>query len=111
MLDRLFRKLFGYRSSPEPHPPRPPAPPRGVPPPPPPPPPPAAPRPDAAPAAGSSASAQPAREAPEGNADPAQVKLMLEDGTLTTASLDADSEERLRYILDNMMPPDEGPPP
>lgn len=109
MVGRFLRKLFRYRPSPDPYPPRPPALPRGVPPPPPPPPPPTAPGADLAPASGSPASARAAPEGPERNAEKAHVKVTLEDGTLRTVSLDPDSEERLGYILDNLMPPGEDP--
>lgn len=38
-----------------------------------------------------------------------KVKLILEDGTMASPGLDPESEERLRYILDNIVPPSDGP--
>ena len=41
---------------------------------------------------------------------PRGVQLILEDGTLAKPSLDPELEERLRYIVDNIVPPSEQPP-
>ena len=37
------------------------------------------------------------------------VRLILEDGTLAKPSLDPELEERLRYIVDNIVPPSDPP--
>jgi hypothetical protein len=42
--------------------------------------------------------------------DGGRVRLILEDGTLTSPSLDPELEERLRYIVDNIVPPAGAPP-
>ena len=47
---------------------------------------------------------------PEGLPSPGgRVKLILDDGTLATPALDEELEERLRYIVDNIVPPPEQP--
>jgi len=33
------------------------------------------------------------------------VRIILEDGTLADPPLDPEMEERLRYLVDNMIPP------
>lgn len=38
-----------------------------------------------------------------------RVKLILDDGTLATPALDEELEERLRYIVDNIVPSPEQP--
>ncbi len=52
--------------------------------------------------------------APESAEQVCGVRLVLEDGTLAKPSLDPELEERLRYIVDNIVPApsksDEGPP-
>ena len=47
--------------------------------------------------------------APEEGAGPGGVRLILEDGTLAKPSLDPELEERLRYIVDNIVPPSTEP--
>ena len=42
-------------------------------------------------------------------ASPGSVRLILEDGTLANPSLDPELEERLRYIVDNIVPPSDRP--
>lgn len=34
-----------------------------------------------------------------------RVSIILEDGTRATPRLDPDQEERLRYLVDNLVPP------
>ena len=41
--------------------------------------------------------------------DAGGVRLILEDGTLAKPSLDPELEERLRYIVDNIVPPSDPP--
>ena len=52
----------------------------------------------------------PAAAGPGPGADgPGGVRLILEDGTLAKPSLDPELEERLRYIVDNIVPPSSPP--
>lgn len=130
MLGRLFSKLFGRKSATASTRSRPVSPPSPVvesPPPPPPPPPPsgvAPPRPQPLLLAASPKEPSPDEpDAPSGAAPPVQpldyepgsgrtggVRIILEDGTLAEPILDPELEERLRYIVDNIVPPSDAPP-
>ena len=48
----------------------------------------------------------PVGSGPEGTGG---VRIILEDGTLAKPSLDPELEERLRYIVDNIVPPSDPP--
>ena len=50
--------------------------------------------------------APPVGSGPEGTGG---VRIILEDGTLANPSLDPELEERLRYIVDNIVPPSHPP--
>ena len=49
------------------------------------------------------------RVGPEEAGEGGGVRLILEDGTLAKPSLDPELEERLRYIVDNIVPPSSPP--
>lgn len=38
-----------------------------------------------------------------------RVRIVLEDGTLASPRLDPEQEERLRYLVDNLVPPTDPP--
>ncbi|MFP5353278.1 MAG: hypothetical protein ACLGIB_12050 [Actinomycetota bacterium] len=41
--------------------------------------------------------------------DPGRVRFVLEDGTLAEPEIDPEFEERLRYLVDNIVPPTRPP--
>ena len=41
--------------------------------------------------------------------DPGRVRFVLEDGTLAEPEIDPELEERLRYLVDNIVPPADPP--
>jgi hypothetical protein len=42
-------------------------------------------------------------------AEGTKVRVVLEDGTMASPELDAETEERLRYVVDNLVAPPQEP--
>ena len=124
MLGKLLKRFFGGRNAARPVNPPPPPIPRptpvaAAPPPPPPAPAPAlaAPTPVVAdtsaveetPARGVTPSAAAPLASSRTITDPGRVRFVLEDGSLAEPEIDPELEERLRYLVDNIVPPTDPP--
>ena len=124
MLGKLLKRFFGGRNAARPVSPSPPPIPRPTPlaaaPPPPPPAPSsalAAPAPigadtspvEEAPAKTVTSSAEAPSSSSRTITDPGRVRFVLEDGSLAEPEIDPELEERLRYLVDNIVPPADPP--
>lgn len=56
-------------------------------------------------ASGSMPPVQPPVSGPGSGEGSGRVRIILEDGTLAEPDLDPELEERLRYLVDNIVPP------